>query len=240
MTIDGAMKAARLSITTHRFIRLLYHIVSLSLIGWGVAALVLVLYLRPVAIRDAQVVSIMPPGALPFCIRTPQDCHQAAPAAMPDDAFYELDRLNYAVNRAITPEMPTLTAEHSINYWQVLPDGGAGPCIDYALTKRHRLIAQGYPSGAFSIAVVHTDRSPAEIYHAVLVARLGAKLYVLDNLTNQVSPIADRDDLKWVSHSGFGDLWSWRAGAPQLPVWDAAQQSAAALGHDDRLRGSAY
>jgi predicted transglutaminase-like cysteine proteinase len=229
-------RVAKPSHDGHRIVRLVCRAVAAPLIVWGIVALILIVYLRPMKIRDTELVSVMPPGALPFCIRNAQDCHQAPPAALTPDAFTGLDRLNYAVNHAIIPEMPQLTAEHSINYWQVLPDGGAGPCIDYALTKRHRLIAQGYPAGAFSIAVVHSDRSPDDIFHAVLVARLGNALYVLDNLTNQVAPLAERDDLKWISHSAFGDMWRWKAGAPTLPAAETAQQ----ISGDSGLRGSAY
>jgi predicted transglutaminase-like cysteine proteinase len=211
--IGSWIELTRPAFTGHHFFRAI-RVAVMCLALWGLIAFVLLLYLRPVAIRGTQVVSIMPPGALPFCMRTPLDCQKATPATMPGNGFYDLDKLNYVVNRTITPEMPELTAEHSINYWQVLPDGGAGPCIDYALTKRHRLIGLGYPSGAFSVAIVHVNGSPASVYHAVLVARLADKLYVLDNLTNHVAHIEDRDDLTWVSHSGFGDLWNWQPGAP--------------------------
>jgi predicted transglutaminase-like cysteine proteinase len=215
MTIGShPAEVARPSFTGRRLLRALCHAIGLCLAVWGVVALVLLLYLRPIAIRDTQVVSIVPAGAIPFCLRTPQDCPKSSPAAISKDAFYDIDDLNYTVNRAIFAEPIAHTMARGINFWRILADGSEGSCIDYALTKRHRLIGLGYPSGAFSVAVVHVNGSPASVYHAVLVARLADQLYVLDNLTNHVAHIEDRDDLTWVSHSGFGDLWDWQPGAP--------------------------
>lgn len=62
-----------------------------------------------------------------------------------------------------------------------------GDCEDFALAKRARLLALGWPSSAVSVAVVRTAQGAG---HAVLIARTTQGDFVLDNLHAEILPPA--------------------------------------------------
>jgi predicted transglutaminase-like cysteine proteinase len=186
----------------------------LSLALWGLIALLLVFFLSPVQILGTRVVSIVPPGVIAFCMENRSECAIAPPSALPVTALEALRDTNFSVNRNILSADAERTNSHGLNYWQVLNDGTEGTCIDYAITKRHRLIASGYPGGAFSIGVLHVAGMTPELFHAVLFVRVGNRTYVLDSLTDQIRPIENVAGYTWLSYSAFGDLLDWHAGAP--------------------------
>lgn len=110
------------------------------------------------------------------------------------DHLAHAQRVNLAVNRAITPK-----EDVGFDSWDIHVT--EGDCEDYALQKRADLIALGWPTDHLRIAVARTSHGAP---HAVLVARIGATDYVLDNLTGKVLPwdrtghrflkLQDRDD----------------------------------------------
>lgn len=60
------------------------------------------------------------------------------------------------------------------------PADGVGDCEDFALEKRRRLVALGFPGAALTVAIVHhRERFFA---HTVLLAETTAGTLVLDNL----------------------------------------------------------
>jgi predicted transglutaminase-like cysteine proteinase len=63
----------------------------------------------------------------------------------------------------------------------------AGNCHDYAVTKRHELIARGWPSHALIPAEVVTSWGE---HHLVLVVRTRDSDLVLDNVSASVRPMA--------------------------------------------------
>ncbi len=197
-----------------RVLRGLRYGILLSLALWGAIALGLVLYLRPVALGSGGLVSVVPPGAVTFCIHQPSECQRAPTVSLPEKSMEELRDLNFEVNTAITYSAPERTDLHGLADWQVLADAGKGPCIDYALSKRHRLIALGYPAGAFSVAILHIAGMPADEYHAVLLARVENDVVVLDSRWNEVRDIEGIGGYEWFSYSAFGDLLDWKAGRP--------------------------
>jgi predicted transglutaminase-like cysteine proteinase len=69
--------------------------------------------------------------------------------------------------------------------WQLNPS--RGDCEDYALSKRSALIKAGVAPGALRIAMTFTRRG---VPHAVLVVKTSDGDYVLDNLNNNVKPLA--------------------------------------------------
>ena len=81
----------------------------------------------------------------------------------------QLVAVNAEVNGSIRP--------HRDPRWRVGP--AAGDCKDYALTKKYRLMGQGWPSSALLIATAWTSRG---VEHAVLIVRTDHGDVVLDNL----------------------------------------------------------
>jgi predicted transglutaminase-like cysteine proteinase len=63
----------------------------------------------------------------------------------------------------------------------------AGDCKDYAITKRHKLLARGWPSRALLLAEVVV---PSGEHHLILVVRLAESDVVLDNLTPNIRTVA--------------------------------------------------
>jgi predicted transglutaminase-like cysteine proteinase len=81
----------------------------------------------------------------------------------------------------------------------------AGDCDDYALTKRQKLLAAGWPSSALRIATARTEEG---IGHAVLVVSTTEGDFVLDNRTNVVKPwYAAR--LYWIKIQSQDDPRKW-------------------------------
>ncbi|MBN9246231.1 MAG: transglutaminase-like cysteine peptidase, partial [Hyphomicrobium sp.] len=114
--------------------------------------------------------SSQPPyGFVAFCDRMPQECIVTSP----DDARYqatpqslsELDEVNRGVNHEIEPATD-MEVYGVVEYW-TLPKT-RGDCEDYALLKRHRLIARGWPSSVLLMTVVRDEKNEG---HAVLTAR---------------------------------------------------------------------
>jgi predicted transglutaminase-like cysteine proteinase len=124
--------------------------------------------------------SSQPPyGFVAFCERMPQECVVTSP----DDARFqatpaslsELDEINRGVNHEIEPATD-MEVYGVAEYW-TLPKT-RGDCEDYALLKRHRLIARGWPSGVLLMTVVRDEKNEG---HAVLTARTTQGDFILDN-----------------------------------------------------------
>ncbi|MGO4683414.1 transglutaminase-like cysteine peptidase [Hyphomicrobium sp. 2TAF46] len=129
--------------------------------------------------------SSQPPyGFVAFCDRMPQECIVTSP----DDARYqatpqslsELDEVNRTVNHEIEPATD-MEVYGVVEYW-TLPKT-RGDCEDYALLKRHRLIARGWPSSVLLMTVVRDEKNEG---HAVLTARTTQGDFILDNKVDVV------------------------------------------------------
>jgi predicted transglutaminase-like cysteine proteinase len=110
--------------------------------------------------------------------------------ALSAERWHELSFVNREVNQDITPEQKVggiLTAR-----WLVSPR--VGDCSDYAVTKRHMLLANGWPSRSLLLAEVVTNWGE---HHLVLVVRLSDMDVVLDNLDANVWP-ATMTSYEWV------------------------------------------
>jgi predicted transglutaminase-like cysteine proteinase len=105
-----------------------------------------------------------------FCLRYQDDCqiHQVdfrkRNVALTAERLNELNRLNREVNRAIAPQanLGGLATEE----WIVSPP--AGDCNDYAVTKRHELLALGWPARSLLLSEVVV---PSGEHHLILVVR---------------------------------------------------------------------
>ena len=134
-----------------------------------------------------------PPFAfIVFCVRNPGECRTSSPdeVVLDNELMATLQSVNRAVNRSIRPR-----SERG-DVWRV--NVSAGDCEDYALTKRSRLIAAGFPPGALRIAIVRIASGEG---HAVLVVKTDQADLVLDNRTNTIRPW-NETGLRWVAMSG--------------------------------------
>jgi predicted transglutaminase-like cysteine proteinase len=94
----------------------------------------------------------------------------------------ELVKVNRDVNRAITPHEKTNSV--SAEEWLVSPR--EGDCKDYAVAKRHELLARGWPSSSLLLTEVIVASGE---HHLVLVVRTREDDLVLDNLNENVRPV---------------------------------------------------
>ncbi len=91
----------------------------------------------------------------------------------------ELVAVNAEVNRSIVPTRNErgLAGEE----WLIGPSHG--DCNDYAVTKRHELIARGWPIRNLLLSEVVTSWGE---HHLILVVRARGGDVVLDNMTAQI------------------------------------------------------
>jgi predicted transglutaminase-like cysteine proteinase len=140
--------------------------------------------------------TLAPMAFVRFCMRYTQDCavHEIAnypgPLELTKARMAELQKVNRDVNRAIQPRENSdgVLAEQ----WLVAPH--YGDCHDYAVTKRHKLLALGWPSRSLLLAEVVV---PSGEHHLILVVRTREEDLVLDNLNWKVRPIS-QIDYQWV------------------------------------------
>ena len=110
--------------------------------------------------------------------------------------------VNAQVNRGIRSISDQ--ANHGVvDRWSISPR--AGDCEDYALTKKKRLMALGWPSSALLVALATTRRGEP---HAVLIVRTGSGDLVLDNLRSEVRAWTP-SLYKWESVQSPKHMWTW-------------------------------
>jgi len=148
-----------------------------------------------------------------FCMNYPGECaprkivFRGGGIKMTPERWQEVASINTDVNRAIRPQanLGGLATEK----WVVAPS--AGDCHDYAVTKRHELLAKGWPAHALLLAEVVTSWGE---HHLVLVVRTQQGDFVADNLAADVRPL---------SHTSY----AWvRVQTPSNPMlWAAVERS---------------
>jgi predicted transglutaminase-like cysteine proteinase len=124
-----------------------------------------------------------------FCMNYPADCSphrivfRGGGLHMDAERWQDLADVNFGVNHSIRPQanFGGLATER----WVVAPT--AGDCHDYAVTKRHQLLAMGWPSHALLLAEVVTTWGE---HHLVLVVRTRQGDFVADNLSPDIRPLA--------------------------------------------------
>ena len=139
------------------------------------------------SLKSATDASFMPQGKqtiapfahVRFCLASPEECSDGSGPSIVDMTPSNLRMLrsvNSRVNNSIEPYMPD-----GPETWVVSPE--RGNCHDYAVTKRHELIRQGWPAASLRLAVAYT---PSGIGHLVVVVRTSQGDLVLDNLTEKI------------------------------------------------------
>lgn len=159
------------------------------------------------------------------------DFDPAAPASarmqLTENRWRQLRAVNRDINRSIRAS--TDRALYGVEeFWQrpLLASGiGArGDCEDYALEKRARLIAVGWPADALAIAVAVAPRIGL---HATLLVQTDGGDFVLDNLHDEPRALASLNYV-WLSRQTGASLTSWAAaqvaGAPTPQFVDASAE----------------
>lgn len=166
------------------------------------------------------VTPMLPPiGHSRFCLRYPDDCKvhgidfRRRNIALTAEHWDELNRVNRQVNREIVAKLTP--GSGTFEEWVIAPQ--AGDCKDYAITKRHELLARGWPSRALLLSEVIV---PDGEHHLILVVRTKDGDLVLDNLDANVRSVAmTYPDYQWV-----------RIELPQNPkYWAGVRLPAAAV-----------
>lgn len=143
-----------------------------------------------------------PSGYIAFCARQPAECADSpgSPNVIALDAatWQTLQATNSAFNAAIQPEEDSVHYGR-VDYWTI-PTDGYGDCEDYALAKRHALIAAKLSPRALRIAIARTAQGEA---HAVLTVATDHGDYVLDNMTDAVLPWGETK-LSWIARQTPG------------------------------------
>lgn len=133
---------------------------------------------------------------------------EATPLKRGDPLWSRVEAVNAEVNRRLRDTSDE--RQYGLaDYWAA-PTPGAdgrlrGDCEDYALLKRARLIAEGVPARALSIALADT---PWGARHAVLLVAVDGDEFVLDNLTPRLLPVG-RADLNWRDRQRPGEMLQW-------------------------------
>ncbi|WP_152044940.1 transglutaminase-like cysteine peptidase [Aureimonas psammosilenae] len=120
-----------------------------------------------------------------FCRSNPNECRTAetGPSRIDLDPANTrlLNEVNVAVNRAIRPVNDKKTPLGDV--WSLSPS--KGDCEDFAVTKRHRLVAKGVPAQALRLVTAITRSGEG---HAALVVSTDQGDMLLDNRTNRIVP----------------------------------------------------
>ena len=140
--------------------------------------------------------TLAPMAFTQFCLKYPSDCKSGRLLLEGDRIELnemrraELENINRTVNSSIRPErnLDGLAGEK----WLLSPL--RGDCNDYAVTKRHQLIARGWPARTVLLSEVVTGSGE---HHLVTVVRTNSGDLVLDNLTDQIMPWS-RTRYRWL------------------------------------------
>lgn len=147
-----------------------------------------------------------PFGFVGFCDRSPSECDrpplEESRFVLTPGRLAELDSINRTVNRSIEPATD-LEIYGKVEYW-TLPTT-RGDCEDYALLKRHRLIASGWPASALLITVVRDEKAEG---HAILTARTAQGDFLLDNKTDEIK-LWSRSTYTFVMRQSYLDPKLW-------------------------------
>lgn len=134
--------------------------------------------------------ALAPMNAVIFCIENPSDCEirpgndKQASSRSETAIRNELVSVNDKVNRAIVSDIDK-RGDPGIDKWLISPP--TGNCADFAVTKRHELLALGWPSSSLRLATVLT---PVGAGHVVLVVRMRERELVLDSINPKIVSVS--------------------------------------------------
>ena len=146
-----------------------------------------------------QVVPALPPlGHTRFCLRYPDDCKihgidfRNRSIELTAERWNELATVNGDVNARIMAA--DTSGNDATQVWAISPP--TGDCKDYAITKRHELLARGWPSRSLLLSEVKLLSGE---HHLILVVRVKGGDLVLDNLKHDILLVPSTyDQYRWV------------------------------------------
>ena len=156
--------------------------------------------------------ALAPMAYVAFVRDHPEDSIVSAgpPIQYSPTVFAQLARVNGLVNQGTDYVPPSST--DAIDPWRILPTMGAvrpkGTCHDYAATKRHLLLKQGFPWHTLLFAIVIAKEAPGQ-EHCVLVVRTTAGDLVLDSLVPGPPVVWHVRHFDWVSIQSPDDPSRW-------------------------------
>jgi predicted transglutaminase-like cysteine proteinase len=124
--------------------------------------------------------ALAPLSFVKFCIDYPGDCPSQSGGSqvqLTATRFMQLSEVNRAVNDSIIPKPDT----SRLRYWRL--NVTAGDCNNFAIQKRHDLLALGWPAGALALTVAVTSWGEG---HLVVTVRTDQGDLVLDNLRSKI------------------------------------------------------
>ena len=180
-----------------------------------------VLLAKVAFLPDSSMSVAAPVGFISFCTRFPDQCtvesNSPSIVTLAAPLWLALEEINKSVNWSIKP-MEDKRHYGREEYWNI-PTDGYGDCEDYALTKRKRLIAAGFPGPALRLALALDWRNER---HAVLTVSTDRGDFVLDNLTDEISS-ANKSEYEWIERQDPTKQWGWLALRKSLnPVYLAS------------------
>jgi predicted transglutaminase-like cysteine proteinase len=125
-----------------------------------------------------------------FCVHYPTECKvrrmvfRGGKVRMTMRRWLDVIEVNSDVNHSIIPQQ--MNEGPADEKWVISP--ARGDCNDFAVTKRHELIARGWPARALLLAEVVTSSGD---HHLVLVVHVQEGDFVADNLHPNVRPWSD-------------------------------------------------
>jgi predicted transglutaminase-like cysteine proteinase len=132
-----------------------------------------------------------------FCKENPDDCAAPkrtrwgrAPITLTSQRMNQLRLVNSSINHAIAPRNDDAAMMGGDN-WALAPV--AGDCEDYAVTKRHALIAAGWPARTLRLAITYTSFGEG---HLVLVVKTSTGDMVMDNRIDAIRKW-NKSGLRW-------------------------------------------
>ena len=148
-----------------------------------------------------------------FCSHFASECRQqngqGSAFHLTAQRMAELKAVNGLINRTVR-EATDAAIYGRADVW-TLPTRGVGDCEDFALMKRHDLIARGWPSSALLVTVVRDQRGDG---HAVLTAVFDQGEYVLDNRTASLLPPSRTGYTFYIRQSAASPTaWEWIGGS---------------------------
>lgn len=156
---------------------------------------------RPASLMGEGAPTLAPLAAVKFCMRYGDQCSggRAARISLNEREIALLDKVNRAVNRAIRPA----GEERGLDTW--LLDQAAGHCNEYAVQKRHDLLAAGFPASALLLASAVTSLG---VNHLVLIVSTDRGDFVLDNLHDDIRPW-NRTGFRWLARQSHRNPHFW-------------------------------
>ncbi len=158
--------------------------------------------------------NMLPPLAhTMFCQKYPQECLKSEATtshliADQKDLLAQLESVNQTINEAI---WPLRVKARGGRYYQWVLFPATGTCNDYVVSKRHELMARGWPSSGLLIAEVVLNTGE---HHLVLVANAGGSTYILDNLGPEVVPLTSSVGYHWIRIQSPQDPEMWVSMGP--------------------------